>query len=78
MDVPVLMSTAGGLWVCRVRNVNHKKATLATGVAPCAHSIDHISLFMSDNVMRAAKAVKPSGEVLLDGKFSWFANSQQL
>lgn len=72
------MSAARRRGVGRIRDVNHEKTAFATGVARCAHSIDHIGLFMRDDVVRTTKAIKPSCEILFDGKFSWFANSQQL
>lgn len=52
----------------RVGHVHHEQTTLAAGRGGGADGVDHVGLFVRDDVVRGAEALVDGGEVFGDGE----------
>lgn len=78
VDVSVLMSAARRFGFGRVGHIDHEETALASGVAAGSDGVDHLGIFVGDDVVRTSEAVEPRGHVLVLVKDDWFLDFEQL
>lgn len=78
VDVSIFMGATWRLRLGRVGHINHEETTLAGSVAAGSDCINHLGVFVGDDVVRTSEAIEPSGHVLGLVKDDWFLDIEQL